>query len=129
MFNSYYCNDEQARPIQEPIEAFSQTVPKGINVASSEELSFTAAEEMPRAKRNNREILMNYRIAYLGETMVEANFYQLQNRTCNDEVVDVSGQGRLPRHSKEDASMVSPCICLCTTLAGRTRYHRLDRIP
>lgn len=25
--------------------------------------------------------------------------------------------------------MVSPCICLCTTLAGRTRYHRLDRIP
>ena len=36
---------------------------------------------------------------------------------------------RLPRHSKEDASMVSPCICLCTTLAGRTRYHRLDRIP
>mgnify|MGYP000694833893 CR=1 FL=1 len=45
MFNSYYCNDEkQARPIQELIEAFSQTGTEGINVACSEELSFTAAE-------------------------------------------------------------------------------------
>ena len=36
MFNSYYCNDEkQARPIQELIEAFSQTGTEGINVACS----------------------------------------------------------------------------------------------
>lgn len=71
MFNSYYCNDEkQARPIQELIEAFSQTGTEGINVACSEELSFTAAEWNAKSEKEQQEILMNYRIAYLGETMV-----------------------------------------------------------
>ena len=71
MFNSYYCNDKkQARPIQELIEAFSQTGTEGMNVACGEELSFTATEWNAKSEKEQQEILMNYRIAYLGETMV-----------------------------------------------------------
>ena len=97
MFNSYYCNDEkQARPIQELIEAFSQTGTEGINVACSEELSFTAAEWNTTSEKEQQEILMNYRIAYLGETMV--NWCpQLGTVLANDEVVDgVSERGGFP---------------------------------
>ena len=97
MFNSYYCNDEkQARPIQELIEAFSQTGTEGINVACSEELSFTAAEWNAKSEKEQQEILMNYRIAYLGETMV--NWCpQLGTVLANDEVVDgVSERGGFP---------------------------------
>ena len=97
MFNSYYCNDEkQARPIQELIEAFSQTGTEGINVACSEELSFTAAEWNAKSEKEQQEILMNYRIAYLGETMV--NWCpQLGTVLATDEVVDgVSERGGFP---------------------------------
>ena len=71
MFNSYYCNDEkQARPISELIEAFEAVGTDGMNVACSEELSFTADEWKAKSKKEKEEILMNYRIAYLGDTMV-----------------------------------------------------------
>ena len=45
MFNSYDCNDKkQARPIQELIEAFSQTGTEGVKWLVAKELSFTATE-------------------------------------------------------------------------------------
>ena len=97
MFNSYYCNDKkQARPIQELIEAFSQTGTEGMNVACGEELSFTATEWNAKSEKEQQEILMNYRIAYLGETMV--NWCpQLGTVLANDEVIDgVSERGGFP---------------------------------
>ena len=130
MFNSYYCNDQkQARPIQELIDAFPIYGNEGLNAACSEELHFTAEEWNAKSEKEQQEILMNYRIAYLGETMV--NWCpQLGTVLANDEVVDgVSERGGFPRCPEEDAPMVPSCICLCTTLAGRTRYHRLDRFP
>ena len=97
MFNSYYCNDEQqARPIQELIDAFAIYGNEGLNAACSEELSFTAKEWKAKSEKEQQEILMNYRIAYLGETMV--NWCQaLGTVLANDEVIDgVSERGGFP---------------------------------
>ncbi len=94
MFNSYYCNDEQqARPIEELISAFETTGTEGMNVACGEELSFTADEWKAKSEKEQQEILMNYRIAYLGNTMV--NWCpDLGTVLANDEVVDgVSERG------------------------------------
>ena len=97
MFNSYYCNDkQQARPIEELISAFETTGTEGMNVACGEELSFTADEWKAKSEKEQQEILMNYRIAYLGNTMV--NWCpDLGTVLANDEVVDgVSERGGYP---------------------------------
>ena len=71
MFESYYCNNnKQARPIAELIENFEKQGTEGVNAACSEELQFTAAEWKAKSEKEQQEILMNYRIAYLGNTMV-----------------------------------------------------------
>ncbi|NDV79818.1 leucine--tRNA ligase [Dysgonomonas sp. 511] len=88
MFNSYYCYDEQqARPISELVEAFSQVGTEGINVACSEELEFTADEWNAYSEEKKQEILLNYRIAYRSETTV--NWCQeLGTVLANDEVIN-----------------------------------------
>ena len=97
MFNSYYDNDrQQARPIEELTQCFAETGTKCLNAACSEELCFTAEEWKAKSEKEQQEILMNYRIAYLGETMV--NWCpQLGTVLANDEVVDgVSERGGYP---------------------------------
>lgn len=97
MFNSYYCNDEkQARPIEELIEAFEANGTKNMNIACGEEMNFTADEWKAKSEKEQQEILMNYRIAYLGNTMV--NWCPaLGTVLANDEVVDgVSERGGYP---------------------------------
>lgn len=97
MFNSYYCNDEQeARPIEELEKAFAIYGNEGLNAACSEEISFTAEEWNAKSEKEQQEILMNYRIAYLGETMVNW-CAELGTVLANDEVVDgVSERGGYP---------------------------------
>ena len=90
---------EKARPIEELVAYFDQHGTEGLeayNVACSEELSFTAAEWGSMSEKQKQEVLMNYRIAYLGETMV--NWCpQLGTVLANDEVVDgVSERGGYP---------------------------------
>ncbi|MFM2292441.1 MAG: hypothetical protein RIS29_2254 [Bacteroidota bacterium] len=71
MFNSYYCNDaKQARPITELVEAFTQNGTADLNVACTELLSFTAAEWNAKSEKEQQEILLNYRIAYLADLKV-----------------------------------------------------------
>ncbi|MDH8702252.1 leucyl-tRNA synthetase [Dysgonomonadaceae bacterium PH5-43] len=97
MFHSYYCKDEQqARPIEELIEVFKTQGAKDMNVACSEELSFTAEEWNSKSEKEQQEILMNYRIAYLGDSMV--NWCPaLGTVLANDEVIDgVSERGGYP---------------------------------
>ena len=97
MFESYYDNAQQkARPIEELVAAFENGGTEGVSAACSEELSFTAAEWQAMDERRKQEVLMNYRIAYLGETMV--NWCpQLGTVLANDEVVDgVSERGGYP---------------------------------
>ena len=97
MFNSYYCNRTQkAQPISELEKAFETGGTAGLDVACTEEISFTADEWNAKTEREKQETLMNYRIAYLGETMV--NWCpKLGTVLANDEVVDgVSERGGYP---------------------------------
>ena len=97
MFNSFYCNTcHKAQPIEKLVEHFNQKGTEGIDVAQSEELSFTADEWRAMSEKEQQQVLMNYRIAYLGETMV--NWCAgLGTVLANDEVVDgVSVRGGYP---------------------------------
>lgn len=101
MFNSYYCYDEQqARPIEELIRAFGQAGTEGMNIACGDELSFTAGEWNAKSEKEKQEILLNYRIAYLGDTMV--NWCPaLGTVLANDEVINgVSERGGHPVEQK-----------------------------
>ncbi|MDE6027942.1 MAG: leucine--tRNA ligase, partial [Muribaculaceae bacterium] len=101
MFNSYYDLDMQkAQPIEKLIKHFSENGSKGINPASGKELSFTAEEWNSLSEKEKRERLMNYRIAYQGETMV--NWCpQLGTVLANDEVSEgLSVRGGYPVEQK-----------------------------
>ena len=86
MFNSFYCYDEQkAMPIGELVKAFETSGTEGLNVACSEDLHFSAEEWKRKPEREQQEILLNYRLAYLADTMV--NWCpQLGTVLANDEV-------------------------------------------
>lgn len=97
MFNSFYCNRcQSAQPIEKLIAHFTEKGTEGLDVAQSEELVFTADEWNSWNEKRQQEVLMNYRIAYLGETMV--NWCAgLGTVLANDEVVDgVSVRGGFP---------------------------------
>ena len=97
MFNSFYCNScQSAKPIEKLTQHFATKGTEGLDVAQSEELSFTADEWNAWDEQKQQEVLMNYRIAYLGETMV--NWCAgLGTVLANDEVVDgVSVRGGFP---------------------------------
>lgn len=86
MFNSFYCYDEQkAMPITELVKAFETVGTQGLNVACGEEMNFTAGEWKNKSTKEQQEILLNYRLAYLADTMV--NWCpQLGTVLANDEV-------------------------------------------
>ncbi len=97
MFGSFYSNTEaKALPIVELVRHFETAGTAGLDVAQSEELNFTAEEWKTMSDVEKQQVLMNYRIAYLGETMV--NWCpQLGTVLANDEVVDgVSERGGFP---------------------------------
>ena len=101
MFNSYYCYDEQqARPIEELIEAFEQVGTEGLSIACSEALSFTADDWKAKSEIEKQEILLNYRLAYLGDTMVNW-CAALGTVLANDEVINgISERGGHPVEQK-----------------------------
>ena len=97
MFGSYYSNTEaKALPIEELVRHFETAGTAGLDVAQSAELNFTAEDWKAMSDVEKQQVLMNYRIAYLGETMV--NWCpQLGTVLANDEVVDgVSERGGFP---------------------------------
>ena len=102
MFHSYYCNQaQQARPIEELVELFSQQGSGGLDLACNEPMTFTAGEWNAKSEKERQEILMNYRIAYLGDTMV--NWCpQLGTVLANDEVSEgLSIRGGYPVEQKK----------------------------
>ncbi|MDD4536962.1 MAG: leucine--tRNA ligase [Petrimonas sp.] len=102
MFRSYYCNQaQQARPVDELIEVFSQQGTTGLDLACTEPMSFTADEWNAKTEKEQQEILMNYRIAYLGDTLV--NWCpQLGTVLANDEVSEgLSIRGGYPVEQKK----------------------------
>ncbi len=97
MFGSYYDNDKQkALPIENLVHHFEKDGTSMLNVSSGEELSFTASEWNAMSDKEQQQTLMNYRIAYLGETMV--NWCpKLGTVLANDEVIEgLSARGGYP---------------------------------
>ena len=97
MFQSFFCNScQKAQPIEKLIAHFEEKGTEGLNVAESEHLEFTAEEWKAMNDVEKQKTLMNYRIAYLGETMV--NWCPgLGTVLANDEVVNgVSERGGYP---------------------------------
>ena len=116
LFHSYYNNATgKAAPITELIAHFEVEGTKGINVAESEVLSFTAEEWRSWDKKKQMQTLMNYRLAYLGETMVNW-CAALGTVLANDEVHDgVSERGG---HPVEQKKMQQWCLRV-SAYAGR----------
>ena len=97
MFLSYYdCARGRALPIGQLVAHFERQGTEGLQAAQSEELHFTADEWKAMDHVRQQQTLMNYRIAYLGETMV--NWCpRLGTVLANDEVVEgVSVRGGYP---------------------------------
>lgn len=97
MFQSYYnYTTQRAEPIAELIAHFEKQGTEGLNVAQSEALTFTPEAWSSMSSVEQQQTLMNYRLAYLGETMV--NWCPaLGTVLANDEVVDgVSERGGHP---------------------------------
>ena len=97
MFQSFFCNScQKAQPIEKLIARFEEKGTESLNVAESEHLEFTAEEWKAMNDVEKQKTLMNYRIAYLGETMV--NWCPgLGTVLANDEVVNgVSERGGYP---------------------------------
>ena len=101
MFNSYYdLREGKARPIEELVKHFADRGTEGVEAACSRNLSFTAGEWNGYSEKEQADILMNYRIAYQGETMV--NWCEaLGTVLANDEVSEgVSVRGGHPVEQK-----------------------------
>lgn len=97
LFNSYYCNKcKKAQPISQLVDYLSKNGTEGLDVACTKPMSFTAKEWNAMSEKEQQETLMNYRLAYLADTMV--NWCpELGTVLANDEVQDgLSVRGGYP---------------------------------
>lgn len=124
MFNSYYDNRlQKAQPIDLLVRHFSEEGTLNLDVAQSKELMFSARDWMSMDEAEQQRVLMNYRIAYLGETMV--NWCPgLGTVLANDEVVDgVSERGGYPVVQKKMQQW-----CLRVSAYAQRLLDGLDKI-
>ena len=102
MFGSYYDRKaDRAMPIEELEKHFAEKGTEGVDAACTKELSFTAADWGAMSDKEKADTLMNYRLAYLGYSVV--NWCPaLGTVLANDEVVDgVSERGGHPVEQKK----------------------------
>lgn len=124
MFGSFFCNScQKAEPIEKLVEHFNEKGTEGLDVAESEHLEFTAEEWRAMSDVEKQKTLMNYRIAYLGETMV--NWCAgLGTVLANDEVVNgVSERGGFPVVQKKMQQW-----CLRTSAYSQRLLDGLDTV-
>ena len=101
MFGSYYdMKADKAMPVEELVKYFDAHGSEGCPALGSKELDFTADQWKAMSEKEKSDVLMNYRIAYLGNTMV--NWCpQLGTVLANDEVSEgVSIRGGYPVEQK-----------------------------
>ena len=101
MFNHYYDTAaDKALPIADLVKHFEKEGSKGVKAVCSKELNFTADQWNAMTEKEKSDTLMNYRIAYLGNTMV--NWCPaLGTVLANDEVSEgVSVRGGYPVEQK-----------------------------
>ncbi len=97
LFNSYYDNRlDKAQPISSLIQHLSTSGTQDLDVAQSKPLDLTAAQWNAMSEKEQQETLMNYRLAYLADTMV--NWCpELGTVLANDEVQEgLSVRGGYP---------------------------------
>lgn len=102
MFGSWYDNDaRKACPIEDLISAFERGGSAAVNAACTEHEPFTAEQWRAYSEKEKSDVLMNYRIAYQGETAV--NWCAgLGTVLANDEVKDgLSVRGGFPVEQKK----------------------------
>lgn len=97
MFNHYFDTAvNKAMPIKNLEKHFEKYGSEGINAAQTKPLNFTAEEWQYMDARQKSDTLMNYRLAYLGNTMVNW-CAKLGTVLANDEVSEgVSIRGGYP---------------------------------
>jgi len=101
MFGHYYDRKaDKAMPVSDLVGHFEKNGTENIDAACSKELEFTADEWNGMDEKQKSDVLMNYRIAYLGYTMV--NWCpKLGTVLANDEVSEgVSVRGGYPVEQK-----------------------------
>ena len=116
MFKSYYDTAlDKARPIEDLIAHFNHHGTEGCNAHTNSTDTFTAEEWNNMTQVQKNDVLMNYRIAYLGNTMV--NWCpKLGTVLANDEVSEgVSVRGGYPVEQK----MMSQWCLRVSAYAGR----------
>jgi leucyl-tRNA synthetase len=103
LFNSWYNKDtDKAEKIDELIAVFSKEGNTNINASCDEETpDFTAEEWNAYSEKEQRQLLLDYRLAFMSETMV--NWCpELGTVLANDEIVNgVSERGGFPVEQKE----------------------------
>lgn len=101
MFNHYYDTKlDKAMPVADLVKHFEKEGTANLNAACSKELELTANQWKAMSEKEKSGTLMNYRIAYLGNTMV--NWCpQLGTVLANDEVSEgLSVRGGYPVEQK-----------------------------
>lgn len=101
MYGSYYDTKlEKAQPIEKLIAHLEQHGTAELNASASEDIELTAQQWNDLSEKEQNDLLMNYRIAYLGKTMV--NWCpKLGTVLANDEVSEgVSIRGGYPVEQK-----------------------------
>ncbi len=101
MFNHYYDTEaHRALPVADLIARFEKNGTEGVKASTTREMSFTADQWNAMSPKEKSDTLMNYRIAYLGNTMV--NWCpKLGTVLANDEVSEgVSLRGGYPVEQK-----------------------------
>ena len=101
MYNSYYDTSlQKAMPISDLIAHLDVYGTRGLNAAASADVEMSAEEWKALDAKGRSDALMNYRIAYLGNTMVNW-CAQLGTVLANDEVSEgVSIRGGYPVEQK-----------------------------
>lgn len=124
MFNSYYdLKENKACCIDKLTEHFEKYGTDGVQAASNENLKFTAKEWNKMSEKEKSDVLMNYRIAYRGKTMV--NWCpKLGTVLANDEVSEgVSIRGGYPVEQK-----IMNQWCLRVSAYAQRLLEGLDKI-
>ena len=124
MFKSYYStSSNKVQPTIKLIEHFELMGTENCGALGTEELHFTARDWDSFSEKKKQEVLMNYRIAYLADTMV--NWCPgLGTVLANDEVVDgVSVRGGFPVEQKKMRQW-----CLRTSAFAQRLLDGLDKI-
>ena len=124
MFNSYYdLKENKACCIDKLTEHFEKYGTDGVQAASNENLKFNAEEWNKMSEKEKSDVLMNYRIAYRGKTMV--NWCpKLGTVLANDEVSEgVSIRGGYPVEQK-----IMNQWCLRVSAYAQRLLEGLDKI-